>query len=210
MEQDKYKLPNFLTKVTPFSKALALFMLIAFPILGFKFGIWYQKQIYSTTPSTNTLAINQISSIPTSTPTLTPQTIKSPDCDPELLCIDGRVYLVDQKGQKTLISQEVVDPNNPVNENSIRYASLSPSKKFIAIGKVQWEGVYLDIYEIKSQKTYPATATGHEFGEWLSDDRLIVFGECGMGIDCGIFVSRNNQQPWNMLKAFSAPLSWTK
>src|SRR5258708_35672349 len=58
----KKKLPTWATKVTPFSKALALFMLVAFPIFGFYFGVYYQKQmdqniqpkttiIYKTNPS---------------------------------------------------------------------------------------------------------------------------------------------------------------
>lgn len=39
------KLPEFLTTVTPFSKTLALLMLILFPIIGFILGINYQKSV---------------------------------------------------------------------------------------------------------------------------------------------------------------------
>lgn len=39
------KLPKSFTTVTPFSKALALSILIIFPILGFYLGRWYQQTI---------------------------------------------------------------------------------------------------------------------------------------------------------------------
>ncbi len=41
----KKKLPTWATTVTPFSKFLALCILVIFPILGFYFGIYYQKQM---------------------------------------------------------------------------------------------------------------------------------------------------------------------
>ena len=42
------KLPKSWTTVTPFSKALALSMLIVFPILGFLLGMKYQKEMLTT------------------------------------------------------------------------------------------------------------------------------------------------------------------
>src|SRR5579859_7291054 len=41
----KKKLPAWATTVTPFSRILALLMLIIFPILGFYYGLSYQKQL---------------------------------------------------------------------------------------------------------------------------------------------------------------------
>lgn len=40
-----FKLPKYLTTVTPFSKMLALSMFVIFPILEFYFGVQYQKVI---------------------------------------------------------------------------------------------------------------------------------------------------------------------
>src|SRR5579864_9036483 len=41
----KNGLPTWATTVTPFSKMLALSMLVIFPILGFYYGVYYQKQM---------------------------------------------------------------------------------------------------------------------------------------------------------------------
>jgi len=41
----KKKLPTWATTVTPFSKLLALSMLVVFPVLGFYYGMYYQRQI---------------------------------------------------------------------------------------------------------------------------------------------------------------------
>jgi hypothetical protein len=41
----KKKLPTWATTVTPFSKLLALSMLVVFPVLGFYYGMYYQKQM---------------------------------------------------------------------------------------------------------------------------------------------------------------------
>lgn len=54
------KLPPSLTTVTPFSKLIALFLVILFPLAGFYFGIKYQELATSSTPS---------SSYPSITPT---------------------------------------------------------------------------------------------------------------------------------------------
>jgi hypothetical protein len=40
----KKGLPTWATTVTPFSKLLALSMLIVFPILGFYYGMYYQQK----------------------------------------------------------------------------------------------------------------------------------------------------------------------
>jgi len=40
----KKGLPKWATTVTPFSKMLALSMLVVFPILGFYYGMYYQQQ----------------------------------------------------------------------------------------------------------------------------------------------------------------------
>jgi hypothetical protein len=41
----KKKLPTWATTVTPFSKMLALSMLIVIPILAFFYGMYYQRQL---------------------------------------------------------------------------------------------------------------------------------------------------------------------
>lgn len=41
----KKKLPKWATTVTPLSKTLALLMFILFPILGFYYGTYYQKEL---------------------------------------------------------------------------------------------------------------------------------------------------------------------
>jgi hypothetical protein len=41
----KKKLPTWATTVTPFSKMLALSMLVILPILGFYYGMYYQQQM---------------------------------------------------------------------------------------------------------------------------------------------------------------------
>ena len=38
-----FKIPKYMTTVTPFSKMLALSMLVIFPILGFYVGRYYEK-----------------------------------------------------------------------------------------------------------------------------------------------------------------------
>lgn len=43
------KLPKWLTTVTPFSKALAMILFIAFPFLGFYLGMKYQEKLGITT-----------------------------------------------------------------------------------------------------------------------------------------------------------------
>jgi len=43
------RFPKWLTTVTPFSKALAMILFIAFPFIGFYLGIKYQQQISVTT-----------------------------------------------------------------------------------------------------------------------------------------------------------------
>ena len=43
MKKKTFKIPKYMTTVTPFSKMLALSMLIIFPILAFYFGMQYQK-----------------------------------------------------------------------------------------------------------------------------------------------------------------------
>lgn len=43
MKKKSGKLPKYLTTVTPFSKFLALSMLVLFPIFGFYFGKAYEK-----------------------------------------------------------------------------------------------------------------------------------------------------------------------
>jgi hypothetical protein len=56
------KLPTWLTTVTPFSKALAMFLFILFPFVGFYLGMKYQQIVPL---NTTTISI---------TPTLTPET----------------------------------------------------------------------------------------------------------------------------------------
>jgi hypothetical protein len=43
MKKKSSKLPAYMTTVTPFSRYLALSMLVVFPMLGFYFGIQYNK-----------------------------------------------------------------------------------------------------------------------------------------------------------------------
>jgi len=197
------KLPKFLTTITPFSKAVALSMYIIFPLLGFYFGFWYQKQ---TVPSTKTY-INNFTIKPSSIPTPTPDEM---DCDPSLICKNNSVYYIDKDGKQITVAQAIEDSNNHVNDEGYEFASISPNKKFISVGGVRWESVIFNIYEISSGKTHTATAKGYNFGNWLPDNRILVIGECGMGIDCGIFVSNNSQEPWKMSQVFDAPVSWTK
>lgn len=47
-----FKIPKYMTTVTPFSKMLALSMLVIFPILGFYVGRYYEKlRRLTTVPS---------------------------------------------------------------------------------------------------------------------------------------------------------------
>lgn len=43
MKKKTLKLPKYMTTITPFSKMLALSMLVIFPILSFYFGRVYEK-----------------------------------------------------------------------------------------------------------------------------------------------------------------------
>jgi hypothetical protein len=203
-----FKLPPFLTTITAFSKTLALSMLVVLPILGFFLGIWYQKQLTPPLTSLNNNSYTKKITKLIPTPSLTPE--EEVDCDPNLSCEAGKVYFINDNGQKIVVAEEVDDSENPINSTSIKFASISPNKKFISIGGTQWESVFLDVYEISTAKTHSATATGGFFGDWLPDNRILVIGGCGMGIDCGIFVSKNNQEPWNMKQVFDAPDSWRK
>ncbi len=48
-----FKLPKYMTTVTPFSKIVALIMYIVLPILGFYLGVQYQqmKEVTSYRPT---------------------------------------------------------------------------------------------------------------------------------------------------------------
>lgn len=54
------KLPKSWTTVTPFSKNLALFIFILFPILAFCFGRYVQRIIDQKSPSTICIPVAQV------------------------------------------------------------------------------------------------------------------------------------------------------
>jgi len=120
---------------------------------------------------------------------------------------DGSVYYQNKKGEQLIIAQSVSIPMEPTRTVSYKMAKESPDGRFVALGSERWEASSLEVYEIATNKIYKANATGSDFGFWLPDSKLHVEGECGMGIDCGIFESKNNQQPWILEKIgdYTAP-----
>ncbi|MEK7162904.1 MAG: hypothetical protein AAB696_01305 [Patescibacteria group bacterium] len=107
------------------------------------------------------------------------------------------VYYINETGNKKIIAQSIKQSKNSDGLEYVK-ASLSPNKKFIMLGVLGWESVSVYIYDIDTGNIYNTKQSSSSFGNWLSDSRLQIIGECGMGISCGKFESINNIEPWNL------------
>ena len=130
----------------------------------------------------------------------TPETCSTNPC-----IVGGIVYFVDQNSHKKIIATSNLDDTDPTKYIKYQFAKLSPDKQMILLGSTGFENVNSWIYEISTNKKYSVNATGSDYGYWLRDGKLLVIGSCGMGIDCGIFLSKNAKQPWIMEQVADGP-----
>lgn len=112
---------------------------------------------------------------------------------------NGAVYYVNENDEKRLVVKSVDDKTDLENVNYEK-AELSPDKKFILLGSKGLESVNVEIYDVSTKKIHKANASGSGYGEWLTDGKLKVVGECGMGISCGIYESADSDIPWVLEK----------
>lgn len=179
-------------------KILVIALVVILPVVGFFLGWTYPKPVEVQAP------IQIVSASPSMTPsTVVNEASPTPEplvCD-KVLCIkDGAVTYTNEQGEKKVIAKNVNDPKNPVQNTRYKFADLSPNKKFIALGGTGWEWVLFEVYDIETGQTHPVDATASNWGYWLYDNRLLVLGECGMGIDCGTYLSKSGTEPWVMEK----------
>ncbi|HVA96061.1 MAG TPA: hypothetical protein VND99_00235 [Candidatus Acidoferrales bacterium] len=114
----KNKLPQWATTMTPFSKYLALSMLVILPVLAFFYGTYYQRQIDKKKPQQGTIIFKILPTrSPSAFPSISQPISASPsqpasgsikcntnaDCPPDYLCtqVGPIVYTPHKKPQLT-------------------------------------------------------------------------------------------------------------
>lgn len=118
---------------------------------------------------------------------------------------DGSVYYTNAKGEELKIAEAVNDPDPQKVTSNLEYvkALTSPNGKFIVLVARGWEWHIVSVYDMNSGQANMADFHGSEV-EWLKDNRLKVYGDCGMGSSCGTYESADNNKPWVMKKVDKA------
>lgn len=182
------------------TRSVVTLLLIAAVLFGFMLGSGYASLV----------GLPKVIPMSTSTPTMVTGSMVTPIVTQAVVNLNpyiekGVVYYVKNNGEKIVVARSVDDPKNPAANIGYRKAILSPDRRFIALGSVGWEAVSLEVYDISTGKIHQTNATGLDYGHWLYDDRLLVIGQCGMGIECGIFLSKDGNQPWIMEQVGDPP-----
>jgi hypothetical protein len=95
----KKKLPDWATTVTPFSKMLALSILVVFPILGFYYGMYYQRQMDAVHEPIKEIVVYKNTCMQPQDGQVTCQT--NADCPANYSCTQAGPIRADGKSHKT-------------------------------------------------------------------------------------------------------------